>query len=119
MRCQQRLRRGERQRHANQIARSLVIVVLAAATGCSFVLDKDKTQCTADADCVHFGGHPSCQEGVCVASGLGPEDCVPDNPKVQKTQSDYLNACSTSKCVPFDNCGKLGLCPGSATTLPQ
>ena len=28
----------------------------------------------------------------------------------RQTQSDYLNACSTAECVPFDNCARLGLC---------
>lgn len=102
-----------------KIARTVVWVLVGTAAGCSFVLDKDKTQCTIDDDCVHFKGHPFCQEGVCVVSNLGPEDCTPERPPgMMKTQSDYLNACSTSKCVPFDNCMKLGLCPGAAASLP-
>ena len=33
------------------------------------------------------------------------------------TQSDYLNACSTAACVPFDNCARLGMCDPK-TQLP-
>jgi hypothetical protein len=86
-----------------------------ALTGCTFLLDKETTQCTVDADCEKFSGHPSCQEGLCVASGLGPEGCVATKPVAQ---SDYLNACSTAKYAAFDNCGRLGLCGSSATSLP-
>ncbi|HEU4728637.1 MAG TPA: hypothetical protein VFT22_12125 [Kofleriaceae bacterium] len=49
-----------------------------------------------------------------MASGLGPEGCTTDPPK---TQLDFLNACSTSKCVAFNNCDRLGLCSPS-TALP-
>ena len=88
-------------------------VLLASSAGCSLVLDKQSDQCSTDADCEHFGGHPYCNSGYCVASGLGPENCVLGTPT---KQSDYLNACSTSKCVAFDNCDRLGLCSGQ--TLP-
>jgi hypothetical protein len=93
---------------------TLTVVLFSAAAGCSFVLDPESNQCRADADCVKFGGHPTCEAGVCVASGLGPEGCVIDPPA---TQSDYLNACTTSKYVAFDNCARLGLC-GSSMSLP-
>lgn len=86
---------------------AVVSAVLAASAGCSLVLDKQTEQCSTDADCDHFGGHPHCSAGYCIASGLGPEGCFLGTPK---TQSDYLNACSTSKCVPFSNCDRLGLC---------
>jgi hypothetical protein len=90
---------------------AFAVVVLAS---CNVVFDRNSDQCNADTDCDKFGGHPSCENHVCVASGLGPEGCVITPPT---KQSDYLNACSTSKCVPFDNCARLGLC-SSATTLP-
>jgi hypothetical protein len=83
---------------------------IASTAGCSLILDRSSTQCHTDADCVRFGGHPTCQSGVCVASGLGPEGCVASAPQ---SQSDYLNACSTAACVPFDNCARLGLCGGA------
>ena len=65
-----------------------------------------------DDDCTRFGGHPLCQDGVCVL-GLGPEGCFAGTPT---TQSEYLNACSTAANVPFDNCARLGLC--DSMTLP-
>jgi len=93
---------------------ALVVASVGAATGCSFALDKQTEQCTIDADCVHFGGHPYCRDSVCVASGLGPEGCFAGAPK---SQTEYLNACSTSKCEPFSNCDRLGLC-SSDIALP-
>jgi len=98
-----------------KIATTTMTVALWGATfGCSLVLDPQSKQCETSADCTKFGGHPTCEAGVCIASGLGPEGCVIDPPK---TQSDYLNACSTSKCVAFDNCARLGICSPS-TPLP-
>ncbi len=90
------------------------VALVVASAGCSLILDRSSTQCKTDDDCVHFGGHPTCQAGVCVASGLGPEGCVTGTPG---SETDYLNACSTAACVPFDNCGRLGLCDAS-TMLP-
>jgi hypothetical protein len=87
---------------------------LLASAGCSLLVDRGTAQCKTDADCLRFGGHPYCQDGVCVPSGLGPEGCVIGKPQ---SQSDYLNACSTSACVSFDNCSRLGLC-GSDASMP-
>jgi hypothetical protein len=80
-------------------------------TGCSLIVDRNSEQCQTDADCTRFGGHPLCQNNVCVPSGLGPEGCVITKPE---QQTDYLNACSTAACVPFDNCERLGLCGANA-----
>ena len=107
--CQQRLGRGERQRHAATFFAAMVMA-LSNIAGCSLVLDSKETQCVVNADCVSMDGHPVCQAGVCVESGLGPKGCVETAPK---SQTDFLNACSTSKCVAFDNCGRLGLCDGN------
>lgn len=90
---------------------ALLLGDLAASAGCSLILDRGDTQCKTDADCTRFGGHPLCQSGVCVPSGLGPDGCVAGPPQ---SQSGYLNACSTATCVPFDNCARLGLCGGQA-----
>lgn len=84
---------------------SLLIVI--ALTGCSFVLDKETTQCTVDSDCERFGGHPTCEQGVCVASGLGPEGCFFGTPT---TDAEFANQCSRAECVPFDNCKRFGMC---------
>ena len=82
--------------------------------GCSLLLDRSASQCSTDDDCTRFGGHPHCQQGVCVPSGLGPDGCFEGTPM---TQSDYLNACSTAANVPFDNCARLGMCD-AMTPLP-
>ena len=87
----------------------LILLVLLTG-GCSLIVDHNGSQCTIDADCLHFGGHPYCKSGVCVASGLGPDGCFAGTPQ---TTQDYLNACSIAECVPFDNCARLGLCDSS------
>jgi hypothetical protein len=90
---------------------NFVVALSAAATlataGCSLIVDRNSAQCHTDDDCLRFGGHPLCQNNVCVASGLGPEGCFAGAPT---QQSDYLNACSTAANVPFDNCARLGMC---------
>jgi hypothetical protein len=80
---------------------------MIALSGCSVLVDHGATQCVSDADCARFGHHPFCQQGVCVASGLGPEGCFYGTPSAQ---SDYLNACTTAANVAFDNCTRLGDC---------
>ncbi len=94
----------------NLIAHRMMQAVMSSliiVSGCSMLTDRTAVQCQTDADCVHFGGHPFCENHVCVVSGLGPKNCVIGAPS---SQSDYLNACSTAACVPFDNCARLGLC---------
>jgi hypothetical protein len=94
---------------------ALAVGCILGTAGCSLILDRSDAQCKTDDDCARFGGHPLCEKGVCVASGLGPDGCFAGTPK---TQSDYLNACSTAACVPFDNCARLGMCD-PMTALPQ
>jgi hypothetical protein len=101
-------------RHWQGSRTTVALALIGALAGCSFVLDSDKVQCQVDSDCnSHFEGHPVCQEGVCKDLGLGPQSCFLGTPT---NQSQYLNACSTSRCVPFDNCDRLGLCSGA--TVP-
>ncbi|HMG57207.1 MAG TPA: hypothetical protein VK601_27090, partial [Kofleriaceae bacterium] len=93
------------------------VALLSTAAGCSALLNKDTEQCKSDAECdAMFPDHPFCdlEHNVCVASGLGPKDCVLGAPK---SQTDYFNACSTSKCEAFSNCERLGMC-GSNVVLP-
>lgn len=88
-------------------------------SACSVALDRGDTQCSTDSDCTKFGGHPRCQAGLCVASGLGPEGCFLGTPN---SNEQFLNQCSTSKCEAFDNCARLGLCngaPAPEATTPQ
>jgi hypothetical protein len=81
--------------------------------GCSLIIDKNETQCETDSDCEHFGGHPSCQAGVCVESGLGPEGCYFGTPT---TQDEFANQCTTAETMSFDNCSRLGLCDQTSLT---
>jgi hypothetical protein len=74
---------------------------------CSVLLDRSQTQCQTDGDCAQFGGHPYCQAGVCVASGLEPDDCFSGTPR---QASDFLNQCSVAQCLAFDDCQRLGMC---------
>jgi hypothetical protein len=85
--------------------------LLAAAGGCSLAVDTSVTQCSANTDCERFGGHPVCQDGVCVPSGLGPPGCFSDKPV---EPSDFANQCTTAQFFEFDNCGRLGLCDAGA-----
>jgi ABC-type phosphate transport system substrate-binding protein len=82
-----------------------------ASGACSVLLDHNANQCQTDDDCSRFGGHPFCQAGACVESGLGPTGCFYGSPT---STTQFLNQCTTSTCTPFDNCARLGLCgPGT------
>jgi hypothetical protein len=98
---------------AMRIRGFIIVATLLGVSGCSVLLDRSG-QCRTDDDCLKFGGHPYCQNGVCVPSGLGPDGCVYGTPK---SQTDYLNACTTAAWMQFDNCGRLGLC-SSQNTVP-
>jgi ABC-type phosphate transport system substrate-binding protein len=98
---------------AASFAASLALLGGLALSGCSQLLDRSE-QCRADSDCVEFGNHPYCREGVCVESHLGPKGCFFGAPR---SQPEFAAACSTAQCLPFDNCGRLGLCQSG--TLPD
>ncbi len=83
------------------------LVATAALGGCSVLVDDRNIQCRTDDDCAKFGNHPLCSRGICVPSGLGPQDCFFGDPQ---TAPEFANACTTARCVPFDNCGKLNKC---------
>jgi hypothetical protein len=85
--------------------------LLLASAACSVILDHQATQCQTDGDCAKFGGHPYCQGGVCVSSGLGPAGCFDGTPEAQ---SDFANQCSTAACLSFDDCSRMGLCDGAS-----
>jgi hypothetical protein len=85
----------------------LVGAALVVCGACTALLDRDATQCVTDSDCAHFAGNPVCQGGVCVASGLGPAGCFSGTPQ---QPADYLNQCSDSQCLSFDDCTHLGEC---------
>src|SRR5580658_6995503 len=86
---------------------------LLASAACTVFVNHDAAQCQSDSDCEHFGGHPYCQAGVCVVSGLGPTNCFYGTPS---QPSDFLNQCSTAQCLAFDNCQRLGVC-GDASDM--
>ena len=103
---------------------------------CSIIAAKKSTdQCTRDADCARFPG-TICDtlQRVCVAGdgGLGPADemdtgcmrsatngtpaCFSCTPSVP---SEFLNACTSAQCVPFDNTARIaGFAPGQALRDP-
>jgi hypothetical protein len=85
--------------------------LLMASAACSVLLDHTAAQCQTDGDCARFGEHPTCQGGVCVPSGLGPQGCFYGTPQAQ---ADFENQCSTAACVPFDSCSRMGLCDGAS-----
>jgi hypothetical protein len=104
--------------NATMIAGTTAALLCAALGGCSFVLDSSGKQCSLDSDCEHLGGHPVCQDNVCVQSNLGPEDCFFATPSTPPTmQSDFLNQCTTSSFVKFDNCTHINYgCPSGGAT---
>lgn len=105
------------------------VVLGLGGAACSLILDSEKDQCATTADCDKLGVGLACVTGVCVASadsGLPGQDgalpdgaspdggCTPKEPKV--SSEDFLNeTCTDSKCIPFDNCTRLGLCGGDAS----
>jgi hypothetical protein len=94
--------------------RALVLAALSisfAATGCSLAVDTSTNQCSVDADCASFGVHPSCQQGVCVSSGLGPPGCFLGEPT---QQPEFANQCTTAQTFQFDNCERLHMCDASS-----
>lgn len=93
----------------NRVVAAAAAMVLASAA-CTLLVDRNSAQCSVDSDCAKFGGHPTCQSGVCVPSGLGPADCFYGTPQ---QPNDFLNQCSTAACLPFDNCTSLGICGGA------
>jgi hypothetical protein len=96
---------------------------LAAAAlvplSCTLIVDDSKVQCRSDDDCRQGPpGYGTCaREGVCVQSAgpgpnasEGPPNCVRDTPG---NDLDFLNRCTRSQYLRFDNCERLGLCDGS------
>jgi hypothetical protein len=59
-----------------------LVLAVSGLAGCSLILDSKQAQCVVNADCAQEDseGHPVCQQGVCVESGLGPKGCVETAP---------------------------------------
>jgi hypothetical protein len=94
-----------------RVAPFVAVLVLTSAA-CTAIFNPSALQCTVDADCDRFSGHPHCKAGVCVASGLGPAGCF-EGPAAQ--QGDFLNRCSTAQCFAFDDCHRLDVCGTEAS----
>src|SRR5439155_18350228 len=75
------------------------VLAIFSAAGCTAIVDRTSAQCHTDADCAHFGGHPYCQNSVCVSSGLAPADCYYGTPQ---TPAQFDNQCTLAACVAFD-----------------
>jgi ABC-type phosphate transport system substrate-binding protein len=103
-------RRSAGRRSPWRLAAAVGLVVALGVPACTLLLDRSSTQCSTDNDCARFGGHPFCQSGVCVSSGLGPSDCFFGQPQ---QPGDFANQCSSAQCLAFDDCQHLGLCAGS------
>jgi len=112
--------------------RTLLAVGFALGmTACSLLVNTNKDQCSADADCASSAG-AVCREGVCVlASSLpeagadapsdgpnGPDGDAGCTPKVPTSDPDFLNEkCTNAQCIDFDNCTRLGVCDGGLPPL--
>jgi|HubBroStandDraft_1064217.scaffolds.fasta_scaffold04206_7 ABC-type phosphate transport system substrate-binding protein len=89
------------------LAVALPLAMGFVCAACTVLVNSSTSQCQTDSDCAHFGGHPYCQNSVCVSSGLGPSSCFYGSPAQSQ---DFLNQCSTAECLPFDNCERIGIC---------
>jgi hypothetical protein len=85
----------------------LAAIGCLALSACSLVIDDRDEQCRTDADCAGFANRPVCRRNICVDSGLGPPGCFPGTPS---TAAQFGNACTTAKCVAFDDCRRLSKC---------
>ena len=102
----------------------LFVGSLLASAACTLILDRSTSQCSTDAECAHFQPGAVCRSGVCVSAasasggpgggldGGGQDGCVPLDPTKEHTNDEFLNACTTAQCVPFDNCATIGACDG-------
>ncbi len=97
----------------DRLAAAVVALAIGLGGACSIFVDHTADQCRSDADCAKFADHPTCQSGICISSGLGPPNCFYGTPQ---TTDQFLNACTTATCIPFDNC-QHGLCDGGAADL--
>src|SRR5271165_6032919 len=96
---------------SRRAAALLTVAAILASAACTALVDREAAQCRSDSDCASFGGHPYCQAGVCVASGLVPANCFYGTPS---QPSDFLNQCTQAQCLSFDNCQRLGICGGAS-----
>src|SRR5262245_43110009 len=68
-----------------------------AAGGCSLIVNRAESQCSADGDCAKFPG-TMCIEGGCVAKGAPPIDAAPE---VDVSRPPPITSCTTTQdCLP-------------------
>lgn len=123
------------ERHVSMMSttRAVVLVVVAPAlgvAGCSLVIESRDQQCADDADCSGFGDAVcDVARGVCVPGGgtgtgtgggagggcIGDNGCYACAPA---RQADFLNACTASECVPYDNGQLQGLLQEDGSVPP-
>ena len=90
-----------------------------SATGliaCSVLIDRSAKQCTSQADCTGKWANSTCSDhGICVFATIPVGACLDAAPK---EPDDFLNACTSSMCVHFDNCAHM-LCDNpDAPSIP-
>ncbi len=109
------------------------VVLSFAGAACTLLADHSATQCAADGDCRRFGADAvcvasTCQRGTPVGGDSGSEagdsgrdaaDAGPTTPPgcvrgTPSQPSDFLNACTDSTYLGFDNCARIGLCNADA-----
>ena len=110
----------------NHTSRTRTFAALAVAfvtAACSLIVNKSKNQCSVDGDCTRPA---ACVQGVCVVSGPNGVDAAGDAsiaesgcvPKPPMSPVDFLNEkCTSSECIPFDNCERVGVCDGGLPPL--
>jgi len=108
--------------------RAVVLLVAAPAFatlgGCSLVIESGDRQCERNEDCAGFDDAVcDVAGGVCVPASSGTAGCVgPDGcfACAPEQPEEFLNACTDSACVPFDNAQLEGLLleDGSVPPVP-
>jgi ABC-type phosphate transport system substrate-binding protein len=86
---------------------------------CSVLFDTRRDQCESDTDCDFINKQYTCQAGLC--SDLGPRGCnagTPSSTNPDTLQLQFKNQCSRAQVVPFDDCGRLGMCHPTTDQLP-
>jgi hypothetical protein len=107
------------------------VLWLATSSGCSLFVKFDD-ECTTNADCVSRGSTFQCVNRLCVIPGAGidagtnldagsirdatPTSCDAYDPSSSacymcqpETNVQFLNACTGSNCVPFDDSRRVSL----------
>jgi hypothetical protein len=103
---------GSARRELAAIATTLALGALAAAAACSNDSPQagSPTDAATDANVADAGGDAA-DASLADAGPMLPPGCFAGVPT---TPLDFLNACTSSAYVLFDNCARLGYCDGGA-----